>query len=213
MIILVGSQKGGSGKSTIATNISALLATMGKDVMLVDADKQSTASNWAFDREQLKNASKVHSVQKYDSIKTTLSDLDKRYEFVIVDAAGRDSKELRTGMTIANILLVPFRPSQPDLDTLPKVVEVINDAKDFNPALRVYGLLTMGPTNPVVNEASQAKEYLESYPDITLLKTIVRDRKVYRDAISEGRGVIEMKTNKATAEIKALLEELLNGKG
>lgn len=50
MIILVGSEKGGVGKSTIATNVVTYLALQGKDVMLVDADKQGTSSNWSQDR-------------------------------------------------------------------------------------------------------------------------------------------------------------------
>jgi len=209
MIILIGSQKGGSGKSTTSVNIAALLAGKGKDVVLVDADRQSTAANWASDRDELEDVGKVHCVQKYDNIRETLSDLKGRYEYVVVDAAGRDSKELRTGLTAADILVIPFRPSQPDLDTLPKMVELIDQAKDFNPDLEVYGLITMAPSNPMVNEAKEAKAYLSDYPDIKLLKTIIRDRKVYRDAMSEGLGVVEMKNPKAKEEVQLLVNEVL----
>jgi len=125
MIILIGSQKGGCGKSTTAVNISAELAGKAHDVILVDADRQSTANNWAMDRAENKDLPEVHCIQKYENIRNTLVDLDTRYEYVIVDAAGRDSRELRTGMTAANILIVPFRPSQPDLDTLPNMQEII----------------------------------------------------------------------------------------
>ena len=149
MIILIGSQKGGCGKSTTAVNICATLAKNGQDVVLVDADRQCTAANWAMDRSANSSLSVVHCVQKYENIRETLQDLDKRYEYVIVDAAGRDSRELRTGMTAAHVLLVPFRPSQPDLDTLPNLQEIITQAKDLNPELLVYGLLTMAPTNPI----------------------------------------------------------------
>jgi chromosome partitioning protein len=45
MIILIGSQKGGCGKSTTAVNICAELASLGHDVVLVDADRQCTAAN------------------------------------------------------------------------------------------------------------------------------------------------------------------------
>ena len=123
MILLIGSQKGGCGKSTTAASICAELAAQGKDVVLVDADRQSTAANWAADRQGNEALPIVHCIQKYDNIRQTLLDLDKRYGFVVVDAAGRDSRELRTGMTAANVLLVPFRPSQPDLDTLPYMQE------------------------------------------------------------------------------------------
>jgi chromosome partitioning protein len=136
-------------------------------------------------------------------------DLDGRYEYVIVDAAGRDSRELRTGMTAANVLLVPFRPSQPDLDTLPNLQEIIIQAKDLNPDLQVFGLITMAPTNPVVHETEEAREYLQDYPEIHLLNTIIRDRKVYRDAMSDGLGVVEMGNQKASEEFLALMQEVL----
>lgn len=209
MIILIGSQKGGCGKSTTAVNISAELAGKEHDVVLVDADRQSTAANWATDRIENPALAKVHCVQKYDNIRDTLLDLNTRYEYVIVDAAGRDSRELRTGMTAAHILIVPFRPSQPDLDTLPNMQEIIVQAKDLNPNLKVYGLITMAPTNPIIHEEADAREYLIDYPEIKLLSTIIRDRKVYRDAMSDGLSVVEMNNPKAKAEIKKLIEEIL----
>lgn len=208
MIVLIGSQKGGCGKSTTAVNICADLARTGRDVVLVDADRQCTSANWAMDRSANKSLPVVHCIQKYENIRETLLDLDQRYEHVIVDAAGRDSRELRTGMTAAHTLLVPFRPSQPDLDTLPHLREVIVQAKDLNPDLTVHGLITMAPTNPVIHETDEAREYLQDYPEIQLLSTIVRDRKVFRDAMSEGMGVVEMGNEKAAQEILSLMQEI-----
>lgn len=209
MILLIGSQKGGCGKSTTAASICAELAAQGKDVVLVDADRQSTAANWAADRQGNEVLPVVHCIQKYDNIRQTLLDLDKRYGFVVVDAAGRDSRELRTGMTAANVLLVPFRPSQPDLDTLPYMQELITQVRDLNPGLRVFGLLTMNPTNPSIHEEAEAREYLQDFPAIQPLRTLIHDRKVYRDSMSTGMGVTEMGNPKAKAEIQELLKELL----
>ena len=209
MIILIGSQKGGCGKSTTSVNISAELAGRGHDVVIVDADRQCTSANWAMDRIENPVLAKIHCVQKYENIRDTLLDLDQRYEYVIVDAAGRDSRELRTGMTAAHILIVPFRPSQPDLDTLPNMQDIIIQAKDLNPDLKVYGLITMAPTNPIIHEEADARECLMDYPEIELLSTMIRDRKVYRDAMSDGLSVVEMDNPKAKAEIKKLIEEIL----
>ena len=208
MILLVGNQKGGCGKSTIAVNLCAELAKHGCDVMLVDADHQGTAATWAMDRAEQPHLPVVHCVQKYDNIHNTLIDLDRRYDHVVVDAAGRDSRELRTGMTATHVLLVPMRPSQPDLDTLPTLQAIITQARDLNPDLTAYGVLTMAPTNPVVREVKEARAYLQDYPDIRLLKTLVRDRKVYRDAISDGRGVVDTDNRKAAAEMRSLFKEL-----
>ena len=170
---------------------------------------QAATANWISDRLSKPNVPKVHCVQKYDNIRETLLDLNQRYGFVVVDAAGRDSRELRTGMTACHVLIVPFRPSQPDLDTLPKLREIISQAIDLNPQLKVFGLLTMAPTNPVINEEAEAREYLQDYPEIHLLNTFVRDRKIYRDAMSEGLGVIEMSNPKAKTEIQDLVREII----
>ena len=209
MIILIGSQKGGCGKSTTAVNLCAALANLKHDVVLVDADRQCTSANWAMDREANEKLAKVHCVQKYENIRDTLLDLNKRYGFVVVDAAGRDSRELRTGLLAANILIVPFRPSQPDLDTLPKMQEIIIQAQDLNPELQVFGLLTMTPTNPAIHEEADARTCISDYPSIKLLNTIIHDRKCYRDAMSDGLGVIEMDNPKAKDEIKKLLAEVM----
>jgi chromosome partitioning protein len=161
------------------------------------------------DRALNSTLSVVHCVQKYENIQDTLLDLDKRYQYVIVDEAGRDSRELRTGMTAANTLIVPLRPSQPDLDTLATMQEIITQVRNLNPGLTVYGLLTMAPTNPAIQEETQARDFLADYLGIRLLSVIIRDRKIYRDCMSEGMGVVEMNNEKARDEVMALVDEVL----
>jgi len=211
MIILLGSYKGGCGKSTLATSIAAMLASNGNDVVLVDADKQSTASTWAADREGLETVKRVSCVQKYDNVRQTLLDLDTRYSHVVVDCAGHDSKELRTAMTAAHIMLSPFRPSQPDLDTAPKLAALIDQAKEVNESLKVFAVLTMCPSNPSITEIRDAQAYLAQVSGLTVIEPCVHDRKVYRDAICEGKGATEMKNDKAKAELKAVWEAIQNG--
>ncbi len=52
MVILIGGEKGGTGKTTIATNLAALRALAGHDVLLVDTDSQGSASYWASSRDE-----------------------------------------------------------------------------------------------------------------------------------------------------------------
>ena len=209
MIILFAGQKGGSGKSTLASNAAAWLANKGRDVMLVDADRQGTCSRWSEYREEDSNLPAVQCVQKYERITAALKDLDSRYEYVICDVAGRDSTEMRSAFLAADIAHHPFRPSQADLDTLPHVAEIVAAAADLNPGITCYAMLTMAPTNPVINEAKEAADFLQDYPELKTLQTIVRDRKAYRDALSEGKGVCELKNEKAAAEIEALMNEVV----
>ena len=208
MIVLVCSQKGGVGKSTTATNLAALLACNGYDICLVDADKQSTSANWVADRQENEHLPAIHIVQKYDNIKKTLEDLDRRYEYVIVDAAGRDSREMRTGMLAAHKVLIPLQCSQPDLDTLETMKDIVTQAKDVNEDMQIYTFLNRAPTNPSINEDEEAKELLSDYEELNPVKTIVRDRKAYRDAMKVGKGIGELNNQKAIEEIKSLYLEV-----
>lgn len=208
MIILIGSEKGGVGKSTIATNLSAYLATKGKDVILVDSDRQGTSSNWFEDRMSTA-LPKIENVSKYDNIKQTLIDLNKRYEYVIVDSQGRDSVELRTGLLVADICITPVRPSQADLDTIYRMVRLINTAKEINESLKCFCVLTQAPTNPVITEIEESKKYINNINDLFLTNTIICERKVYRDALASGAGVMEMNNEKAEKEMIGLCEEIL----
>lgn len=209
MIVLIGSQKGGAGKSTIATNLSAEFARQGMDVVLVDADVQRSAARWHADREEAGVTPKIACVEKLGNVRETLLDLDGRYGIVIVDVAGRDSKEMRTGMTAAHKMIVTVRPSQFDLDTLPHMRELVEQVRDFNPDLDVRSLLTQAPTNPGITERADAGEYLADYPELKPMVTVVYERKAYRDVIGEGLGVVEWTNPKARNEIQELAAELM----
>lgn len=219
-IILIGGEKGGTGKSTIATNLAVFLAGEGVDTMLLDADPQATASKWVERRNNANEAllkadpkakvvPEVHCTQKHGDILKTALDLSKRYQVVLIDAGGRDSKELRTGMAIADRMYIPIRASQADLETLPKINELVSQIKaTVNPSFEAYAILSMAPSNPMINEVQEAQELLSESSDIGLGKNIIRDRKVYRDAMISGKGVVEMSNSTAKAEIQLLAEEI-----
>lgn len=210
MIRLVGSQKGGTGKSTVATNLAAAYAVMGRDVVLVDADPQRSAARWHGDRVEAGHIPVMACVEKRENVRDTLSDLNGRYEEVIVDVAGHDSRELRTAMLAAHQMIVVSRPSQFDLDTLAHMSEVIEQARDLNPNLDVRGLLTQVPTNPNVKERVDGGAYLADFPTLRPLETVIFERKAYRDVIAEGLGVVEWSNPKARTEIENLVAEVEN---
>lgn len=209
MIIVVGSQKGGPGKTTIVTNLAVELAKQGKDVCAVDGDPQRSLSRWHADRVEAGHTPTIAAVEKLGNLYSTLKDLAGRYDVVLVDVAGNDSKEMRTAMTAAHRMVVTVRPSQLDLDTLPHMSELIEQAQDLNPDLVVRGLITQAPTNPNGSERTDAGEYLAEYPLIAPLETVVYERKAYRDVIGEGLGVVEWTNPKARAEIQELAGEVV----
>ncbi len=193
--------------------IAVWLATNGADVVLIDTDRQRTASQFIERRNTLVDLPKVHCTEKYGNVFDTVRDLAKRYGEVIVDAGGRDSEELRTALVATQIVYCPLKASQPDIETSVHMNELVKLARGMNPTLQARLLISMGPTNPVIQEAAEAQQILRELPELTLSNVIVRDRKVYRDAMPEGRGVIEMNNAKATAEIKALAHEIYGVEG
>lgn len=210
MIIVVGSEKGGTGKSTVTTNLSVEFRRRGKSVVVVDGDKQRSTARWAADREEAGHAPSVFVVEKLGSLHETLGELDKNYDIVLVDVAGKDSREMRTAMTAAHQLIVVSQPSQFDLDTVGTVSELINTARDFNPDLRARFLLTRISTNVWESESADARDYLGDYDNIEPLRTAIYERKAYRSVVGEGRGVVEGTNSKAKQEIRSLAEELMN---
>jgi len=208
MIVLIGGEKGGTGKSTLATNLAVWLAQRGRDVLLVDTDRQQTASRWVDRRNLLPDVPIVHCAERHGNVFHALRDMANRYEQVIVDAGGRDSEELRTAMVAAHKLYMPLKASQPDLETSSHMNELVQLARGINPNLGAYAMIAMAPTNPVIHEADEARELLTELPELTPSKVIIRERKVYRDAITEGVGVVEMGNEKAKDEIRALATEI-----
>lgn len=211
MILLLGGEKGGTGKSTVAVNLAVWLARQGTDVVLIDTDVQRTASHFIDRRNAIADVPKVHCAEKHGNIFDTVRDLAKRYQQVIVDAGGRDSEELRTALVAAHVVYCPLKASQPDIETSSHMNELVKLARGMNPALQARLLISMGPTNPVIHEATEAREILGELPDFVLSDVVIRDRKVYRDAMIEGRGVIEMGNDRAKAEIETLASEIYGG--
>lgn len=212
-ILLVGSNKGGSGKTTAACNIAVALTKQGKDVCLVDADRQGSAANWCTEREAVGHKPDITIVQKYDNLSNTLQSLSDKYSHIIVDVAGRNSREMITASTVADILLCPSQCSQLDLDTLGELQQQVEQIKDLNPDLKVYVYQTMASTNPKVieRERHDFESYVREFPEFVPLKAIGRYRKIYRDVFSDGLSVLESGNESAIKEIMELYNEVYHG--
>jgi chromosome partitioning protein len=219
-IILTAAQKGGVGKSTTAVNIAAVLAKQGQTPLLFDSDPQPTATNWWAARGLYHpDYPAILSRQEYGDIGYILNDLTDQYQTIIVDAAGHDSVEMRSAMTVCDILLIPFQPSQPDLETIPHMCDVVNKAKSVNPKLKAYAFLSIAPTNVMRTVIDQSRQVITdaiaNYPVISLLSTVIYNRAVYAACMSEGLGVVEMdgkspSIEKAKEEVRQLVQEVMS---
>ncbi|MCV5295657.1 chromosome partitioning protein ParA, partial [Escherichia coli] len=119
-------------------------------------------------------------VEKFDNLTQTLQALNEKFDDVIVDVAGRNSKEFITSGVVAHQIIAPLQCSQPDLDTLTELEQQIDAMRNLNPELKVYCLQSMATTNPVLrgNERKEFLEYLEEFPTIQVLDSVICFRKV-----------------------------------
>jgi chromosome partitioning protein len=210
-IILIGGEKGGTGKTTLATNLAAWRALAGRDVLLVDTDVQASASYWAQSRDEAKVTPRVACLQKFGKgLQAEVRDLAHRYQDIIIDASGRDSVELRAGLVAAERAFIPIKPSQFDIWTLGRMDDLVRTAQGFNPTLQAWVVISQASTNPSVTEAAEAKNLLSDFEHLRLANAIIRDRITYRKAARDGLCVEEMKPAdpKAVEEMKKLFEEV-----
>ena len=190
MIVLIGGEKGGPGKTTIATNIAAMRTIDMGDVLLVDTDKQPTSSYWCSMREDKGIRPRVASIQKYDkAVRTEISELNKKFLDIIIDAGGRDSPELRGALLVCDKAIFPLRPSQFDLWTLGRLNSLVEVALEINEKLKAYVVINQSSPNPAVREAEEMKEFLAEFDNIKLLNSVICERIVFRRAALNGMGV------------------------
>lgn len=213
MIILIGSEKGGTGKTTLAANIAAMRVSAGSDLLLIDTDPQGSASAWAATRSEEENLPRVSSIQKFGkTIAAEVNGLTSKYDDLLIDTGGRNSIELRAAMTVADLLIIPIQASQFDVWTLGVMDKLVLDATAFNSNLIVKVVLTRASTHYAVQETSEAKEILEDdFENLTLSKVIIHDRIAYRKAAKTGMSVPELKIEeKASKEVTNLYEEIFS---
>ena len=211
MIVLIGGEKGGTGKTTLATNLAAKRALVGRDVLLIDTDPQGSANYWAQSRDESEIKPRVACLQKFGKgLQAEVQDLAKRYQDIIIDAGGRDSIELRAALVVADKAYIPIQPSQFDIWTLDRMDDLVSTAQGFNPDLRAWVLISRSSTNPSVHDSEDTTEIMSDFSHLALSKVVVRDRIAYRKAARDGLCVDELKPkdSKAVEEIGTLFKEL-----
>lgn len=214
MIVVVGGIKGGSGKTTVATNLAVLCATENQDVLLIDADDQETASDFTVLRNESQQGRPSYTCIKLTgvAVRTETIRLSDKYETIIIDSGGRDTVSQRAALTVANILLVPFVPRSFDVWTLDKVGHLAEEIRAINPGLKAYTFINRA--DPQGQDNDDAADVLKETALLTFINTPLGTRKAFGNAASSGLAVTELKPKdpKAIKEMVTLFEYVFNVK-
>lgn len=211
MLILVGGEKGGSGKSCLAQNLAVYFARDKKAIVLmVDCDPQRTTSDWIQARNTDPSLPSINCIQLYGKIRNDLLSLKQHYDYVIVDCGGQDNLALRAAMSVAEHAIIPLRPKRRDLKTVEHMEDMLSTCKMVNPKLMASFVITQCPALPSqANRILEAKEVCRSY-GIHVLDNVTFNRNIYDDSEEQGSSVLENEPDgKASTEIIAIAEEIL----
>lgn len=215
MITVVGGTKGGSGKSTVATNLTIMLTAAGHDVLLVDADDQETSTDFTNFREASRPGGAGYTCIALTgpAVRTGVQRLAPKHAHVIIDTGGRDTVSQRAALSICDTYLIPFAPRSFDIWTLDKVAQLVEEARAVNPELRALAFINRAEARGAENV--EAEELIRSKPGLEFITASLGTRKAFAHAAAAGLSVIELRPQdpKASDEIGALYGHLFDTSG
>ena len=199
LVLSVCSLKGGSGKTTAATNLAACLATAGHSVTLVDADEgQGSALSWGSVARRLPVVPAGRNLQK--TLATLTSDV------VVIDGPPRLGEETRAAMLAGHFVIVPSIPGASDGWALRKTLAVLAEAQKLRPDLR-GAVLWNDVERTTLARAAQASLDGASVP---VLGASLGHRVTFGEALLRGQGVVDYDAESdAAREVRRLTKEIL----
>jgi chromosome partitioning protein len=200
-VISVLNQKGGSGKSTLSTNLAASLQRRGYRVALVDADPQKTASEWASRGEDT-----PPTYEATKDLRKNVPALEESFDIVILDGAPRMTELATDAVYLADLVLIPVQPSGADLWAAEDILDTVRARQKVADEPHAAFVVSRAVTR--TNLADTIGDALDSY-NADVLDARTGQRVAYTEALGSGQTVLDM-GGKAAKEIQNVTDEVLN---
>lgn len=206
MIYTIGGIKGGTGKTTVATNFVVWLARKGGDILLVDADEQESATDFTSFREQTLNGNTGYTAIKLtgERLRSEVLKMKTKYDHIVIDSGGRDTSSQRAALVASDVVLLPFQPRSYDFWTVSKVQNLLGEIRSVKYDLKAFVFLNRADVRSADNR--EAGEALSQTKGIEFIDLQLGNRKAFANAASQGLSVVELtpQDEKATLELDAL---------
>ena len=194
--ILIANPKGGSGKSTIATNLAGFFAQQDDKVILSDLDRQQSATSWLDRRPANYPLITAHQTKDKSTIKEKLVN---KTQWMITDSPGgfRDDK-LSEAVKQADCIIVPVQPSAFDMGATQDFLDILNAEKAIRKNKTFIALVGMR-VNYRTHAALKLVEFLEQ-TDLPVL-TYLRNAQIYVTAAEQGLSIFDMRPSQVAHDI------------
>ena len=204
-IIACLNEKGGTGKSTLATNIATALHRSGKKVVLLDADPQGTARDWRAASPESADLPPVLAADRPPILTSSLLGLSADY--AIIDAPAKAESMSAAIVKIANVALLVIQPSGADVWASGAAVKLIQAKHEIGGQINAAFLVNRASGATKLSKLIKDGNWNE-YDGIDQLDAVVSDRAVFARAMTDGVSVYDMNDSKAKFEIDMIIEEL-----
>ena len=192
-VIAFVTQKGGSGKTTLALSCAAAAEEHGFRALVLDMDPQGTAEAWYQAREAA--TPKLAAVTAAE-LPNAITGGQQRFDVALIDTPGRDEPSTAVAIRYADLCLIPCRPTPADMKATPPTVATIKRLSK----LSAFVLSQTPPRGYRIREAAKGLSVLGMVAPVHIVS-----RNVFQDAQGIGLAVTEFEPDgKAAAEIREL---------